>query len=172
MHYDFALVALALAGCAGPLGSHYEVVVDPAFAPDQVEAVAVTATDAWSGATAATFTASVGTCSGVADGVICVHASDAAAIYRIGGPTAAATTRTKRGTGARGDSGGLAGVDGGEVFLDAAHPAAQLAWEAEHEFGHAMGLEHTGAGTLMFAAEPGAAKTVTAADAAQWRGLR
>jgi hypothetical protein len=48
---------------------------------------------------------------------------------------------------------------------DAAHRQRVIA----HELGHAMGLQHTGPGTLMYPAANGGAMTVQPTDAAQWR---
>jgi hypothetical protein len=48
----------------------------------------------------------------------------------------------------------------------------QRAWAYKHELGHAIGLFHTGIGTLMYPEYAGASHNVTAADVAQYRMVR
>jgi matrixin len=174
-----SIVSIALLlGCNVVPGNEYEVEVDPSFSASATTAI-LAGLDDWSSKVPVTFHTIVTPCSGVHDHRICVHASDGATVDQesaaVGLPTGnAGVTRTVHGSGRRGDTGGISGVDGGETWLaiDRINDVpGNFQMVAAHEMGHAMGLvHHLSAQCLM---DPGnVSPTVANDDIDQWYFVR
>jgi hypothetical protein len=161
-----------LLGCNVVPGTAYEVDIDPAFTPDQVTAI-VAGLDQWHESVPVTFAPTIANCSGVHSGHICIHASTGAVVDQISGKSGLwGDTRTLHGSGARGDTGGLSGIDGGETWLALDRfPLQQLEVTSAHETGHAMGLVHHYTACLMNPHAP-ASQTVSDDDIDQWYYVR
>jgi hypothetical protein len=171
-------VSIALAmltttdACAAPrLGSEYTLYIDPGFSLSQQDVIVTVAAD-WEEHVPVHFFPVVAKCSGVNDGIICVHAATREQIKKVN-PAASNYTRYINGAGHRGDTGGWFGRDGGECFIDAGQPDIYFQPSVAHELGHAMGLEHQpDKGTVMYPGLDGISAWVTTEDAEQWRAIR
>jgi hypothetical protein len=159
MHISIAssisLLALLLAGC---VRDAYVIHPDPGVAPSVLDA-AQAAVEAWTAHVPVTIRLDGAPCGVVpAAGDVCLH------------PIAAIPSLPW-------EPGTLAGVTAfneiwiAEPLLERASPAQRQRLIA-HELGHAMGLLHTGPGTLMYPYASGGAMTVTPADVAQWYAVR
>jgi hypothetical protein len=176
MRLPVLLLALPLLatmiGCLpGTLASEYTVKISPNFTPDE-QYVIIAAADAWAAAIPELkMNVVITLCDALENGVICINPDTHADIVsRSGDPNAIETTHTESGLFADNTyTGGWGGKDGGQVFLDTAAP---LLIGAEHEMGHAMGLSHTGQGTVMCGNSRCATSDISAIDVAQWRAYR
>jgi hypothetical protein len=160
----FATILLAACGApppATPLGTTYEVVVDPAAGADAYAQMQQAAA-AWVAAIPElSLRVSQGPCPGVpARGVVCAAIADAAQ---------QAEEHAAAGPGVIDDTVSWPPDDSAQVWFFSTEPGAQA---AEHELGHAMGLVHTGPGTIMCAYTGGWPAGVTAADVTQFWALR
>jgi hypothetical protein len=160
---------LLVQGCGG-VGDSYAVYVDRRFTPNE-QAEALAALDSWEAAVPVHFTAVIGSCSGIHEGAICLHASDASEIAaRQSQPDGAGLGLTLRET-----TWGHV-VDGGEVFIDVPTIEGNYPTDFQrivaHEVGHAMQLEHDAFGNLMAAWATEDAPAPTCADAAEWYAVR
>ena len=157
------LSGCAGSGCAGPTtpGDHYLVEIDTSTVADWQVAVVVAAVDDWAAHVPVTLDVTQTACSGHAPHTICVHAATQE-------ETAShSPAYTSIGSTYYGDV-----EDGAEVWLDQDLVLSRFSQTATHELGHAMALEHTGAGSIMAPNEVEAAAHVTAVDVAQWLSLR
>lgn len=156
------LIALVLTGCAETPAGSYLVKVDPSFTPTEQAAV-FESVDQWRSATPAlSIAAELSTCDGAPDGRICVRPDHDAGPGLLG-----VTTREYWTT----PSGGEKADTALYVERIARHPGMFVA-AAAHELGHAMGLVHTGPGTVMCHDVGEMAMGVTDADAEQWKAVR
>ena len=151
------LAALLLGGCgARPYAEHYQVVIDPTFTDEESGRI-VSALDAWTTAVGVTFDVVYGTeCDGVDDRICVVPA-----VLRQG--LDGLTYRCNQ-------------TQGSVVWLDRIDvgPTGNREWYdyvLRHEFGHALGLLHTQAGTLMYKFI-GPDPTISCADRQQYWDLR
>jgi hypothetical protein len=159
--------ALCLSACtnAEPPPTEYSVAMDPAFTDDQTEAL-VAAFENWKTAVPELkLTYAIAACTSPAPQQVCVHPVTAppdASMEIIGetypGPSASANVY---------------------VFVDRMQPVGEATSESAlmqqtmaHELGHAMGMRHTAAGTLMAANAVQQSPTVTADDVAQFWSVR
>jgi hypothetical protein len=152
-----ALAACILAGCDPAPGHDYQLVIDPR----STDAEAASITDAMYSWVVILdgrlkVSSAIGTCHG-ADREICVHLATQAQIESLGGlPSALGRTL-------RSDM-----SDRADVYIRVTAGTRAIA----HELGHAMGLEHTQAGTLMCSDRGCAAFSPTCDDVAQWGTIR
>lgn len=157
---------IALSGCAVatngvPSAERTRVVVfvDPAFG-SQTEA-ALSAVDSWTQADPSlSLDVQIGACAS-GPSVVCIVSDPTE-------PGAGANGGNEVGVTARAADGSAVC----RIFVNQFGPAGAqapqaFAWAVAHELGHAMGLVHTGAGTLMAPTFAEAATAPTAADVAQ-----
>src|SRR5579863_7048633 len=153
-----AVLAVGVAACAQVVpGNHYTVYIDPAFTQGE-RAALIDGLQDWTSKVPVTYDVFIQGCSGFDNGVICTHRSDAAGVIAHGKNSHyLGVTGTNLGSGSRGDSGGMQGKDGGDVWLDMPLIYAQvdkypnlLSQTFNHEVGHAMGLNHHNTHALMF----------------------
>jgi predicted Zn-dependent protease len=151
------LTALACVGCVGPL-DHYRVTLDPSLSTAETDALTGALAD-WSAKTGHQdlFEVQMAPCDVAADrgepGAICIGHSDDLPADR-----SAELVKWTDGQGG--------------VIRMSDRASGILPQAAAHELGHAMGLVHTGEGTLMAPMPDEAAPSVTEADVAQWRSVR
>jgi hypothetical protein len=158
-------------------GDHYTVLLDPTFTEEEVQSALTGVDDLTGKIPELSLPIALSACVGTHPGVICVHRGmrpDIAAQdpYKVG------YTETYKGVGGRGDTGGVLGTDGGEVWIGVAmvaellpeYPLA-LPHAFEHELGHALGLKHH-VGAMMNADYKGASMTATCDDVAQYYYVR
>lgn len=168
------------AGCAKVIpGDHYTVYVDPTFT-DSERAAIIDGLQDWTSKVPVSFDVFIQACNGFDNGVICTHRSDTADVIAHHGRNCFGVTQAQVGSGTRGDSGGVDGKDGGEVWIDmqmvagaqASHPTI-LSQTFNHEVGHAMGLVHHTTYALMYPSlKPEGSTTVTCDDVGQWFYVR
>lgn len=165
-------VLLSFTSCGGR-GDFYTVYVDPAFTPAQDEAI-VAALESWEDAAPVSLQPVVGPCSGVHDGQVCIHASDHAGLMSRGAPTDEAV-----GLDAYREHIDGTRIDGGEIYIDVpafesvdGGIAGYFQQTVAHEVGHAMGLMHTGEGSLMAPLLQDGNGVPTCTDVLQWYALR
>jgi hypothetical protein len=159
-------LVFGLAGCsASPADSlDYAVLIDPSFAMDQQGAAAAGIEDWAAAVPQLKLTYATGTCGATpSPQQVCIQPE-----YAEPDPPVQVVGTTYRGA-----------EDSGTVYIfvnriDAmAGDAMGLTQQTvAHELGHAMGLQHTAAGTLMAADVSDQAPTVTAADVAQFWAIR
>lgn len=151
------------AGAASAWAMAYQVRIDPAFDADQVEAIA-SAAASWEAVVPVALDVVVATCSegSAPAGVVCIRPTMEAVLRAAhDGVNVGAWTYYQQNS-----ADVLAATDmpGGALYFQQA---------LAHELGHAMGLVHTGPGTVMYAIhDADMASGPTSADAAQWAALR
>ncbi len=151
----FTFVLLTLAGC---FGSSYTVRPDVGVASSVQSAARAGAAD-WEANTAAKITFSDVPCDGHrTGGMVCIHpVNGLPPLPWEPGVLLGVTVLT-------------------DMWLDEPKlegmPVEKAQWALAHELGHAMGLLHTGPGTLMYPYYEGAAHVVTPADVEQWKAMR
>ncbi len=162
----------ALAGCANAPPSAYVVTLDPSLG--SLAENALVATDEWRLAVSAlSLTVVMAPCRLQDDprGTICVMAV----------PTQPGEASDVEGQTGGGSCGGIGGSSSDRdrcwgivsVFPPASeHGDAESTRVIVHELGHAMGLSHTGPGTVMCHTSVCASLTVMPADVAQWQSVR
>jgi hypothetical protein len=176
-----AAFALGLLGCTG-YGDRYTVGIDPTFTPDQTEAVLDAVNDWESHVPELNLVLRLEYCSGIHDGLICIHPTDLRGIVSHGGSRGEiGVTDHVRGWNHVGH------IDGGDCYLDIEGivnqdlvttwhlrtPRAAIHQMTAHEMGHAMGLVHdVRLWTIMNAWFDLESATVTEIDVQQWRSLR
>ena len=167
------LALLLLPACASaPLASTYNVEIDNTFSADQTEQI-MAALDQWHAKTGATFAPVIKAVSPAQgdSGTIYIHHAMA---WEATSVDASAVAYTKTLPGALSPSnltGGIGGIDGGTVLM----PDLE-GWKFHtcvlHELGHAMGLHHDYAGTVMCRSAGCSAHDITESDVIQWRSYR
>lgn len=170
MRAAFALGLLALAACSSPLSDSYVVKLDPAFRGQELEAARAAMAD-WRANAPVLLAEEVGACTGESF-EICVRRAPVAEVERIaaehGDPTPAGAVKD-------GETHGPS-WPGGNSEVWVSYDAPDVGWSLRHTFaheiGHALGLRHTGEGTLMCAWVECAARNVTPADVEQYLAIR
>jgi hypothetical protein len=155
-----ALVALVLfsVGCSAQgLPTSYHVMIDPSVSPDVAQSV-LDAVQDWRAHVELEISVVSGRCSLAEDGYGSVCVISDAGPSPLGSDVEATTLQNGYGSAVQ------LWPDDWRTDI----PARVIA----HELGHAMGLVHTGPGTLMCASSDCAAVTITDADVAQWLALR
>ncbi len=163
----FLVAALALSACSNsaPPPTEYSVTMDPAFTADQTEALVAAFGDWEVAVPELKLSYAIATCGSPAPQQVCVHPITAPpdTPVEIIGETYP----------------GPAGSADVYVYVDRMQPVGAATSQAEllqqtmaHELGHAMGLHHTAAGTLMAADAVQQSPTVTADDVAQFWSVR
>ena len=150
----FLVLAHLLAGCANLApGNHYALTIDPTLSLED-QSTATEAAHAWVDALHGELTidVAIGACSSN-DREICVLPTYPG---RLMPGELANTTR-------------YFAWDRADTYIS---PDSTGLTTITHELGHAMGLVHTGPGTVMCFATGCAAERPTHADAAQWRQTR
>jgi hypothetical protein len=150
------IAALALIGC---FGSDYTTHLDTGFAPSVLAATKAAAAD-WEANVPVKITVADGACppGAHANGLICMHpVALLPSLPWEPGITLGFTILTDMWI--------------AETLAEKMSPAL-LQRLIAHEMGHAMGLEHTGPGTLMDPYSDEGALTVQPADAQQWLNIR
>jgi predicted Zn-dependent protease len=161
--FTLLTAAVLLTGCQFKFGSHYQVKIDPNFSADQQDQV-FHSIEKWQdvSSNSVTFNTVIASCNIANDkNEICVHASSQAQINSLSG-----TDNYSGYTEAEGNNSDV------YIPLDTLQPGAIFLTTIEHELGHALGLVHTGKGTVMCASSTCAAPEVTCADIQQYDSLR
>lgn len=154
-------VGACLLGCQpAPPGEQYGVFLDPAFTTSQQQVI-LTALDAWTQATGVSF--SLTNACAPTDYQICLHPVSADQLHRQD-PTFAGvpTGLTYRDYGSQSSQVWLLSSLGEKWWLE----------NTEHEIGHALGLEHTESGTLMYAYLGTNSGIIVCQDQQQYAALR
>lgn len=162
VHRTFVLAAfLLLYGCGGKLARPFEytAAIDPAFAPDEVQAITA-ALDNWNASVPnLSVTYTIASCDSPGPQQVCFQPINAPpdTMDDVVGETEPTAS------------------EGATVLLYVARMQASrydfsalLQQTAAHEMGHAMGLKHTATGTLMAAYVQDQTPAVTSADVTQF----
>ncbi len=154
-----------LMGCLAKPSWHYDVEIDSAFTPDQIDLI-YQALDNWQ-------TVSQGQASFTVTRVTdnpCQHQNNHSFCF---------TSTTLDVVQSRCNKSGISGCtvystlhDSAVISIETEYNSSYLLQELQHETGHAMGLKHTGPGTIMCADASCAAKTVQCADVHQYEDIR
>lgn len=173
-----ALSSIVSMGCANVIpGNNYTVMLDPAFTSDELASADAAIQDWRNNIPQLTLNVVIQTCAGIHSGEICVHRgiSDGAS------PNALGDTLFVEGKDARGDTGGINGIDGAEIWVDTVFAATMIPQgfplaiqnTFAHEIGHSLSLRHhDGITALMNCDIQGASPTVTCDDVRQYLWIR
>jgi predicted Zn-dependent protease len=150
---------LALPACRAQRTLEYSAVIDPAFTTDQMAEITA-AVDDWRAAVPELrVTSSIAACDSPSPQQVCVHPVHAP-------PDPADDVVGTTHLGSRDSASVLIYVD--RILATGMDVHALTTRTAAHELGHAMGLHHSNAGTLMAAYVPEQAQSVTNADVDQF----
>lgn len=140
----------AVAGCSAPTpGKSYTIMLDPDTLPDSYMEYVVRGAEMWLPEVLVLQEhIVVQKCSGLHNGIICIHGSYQ--FSQFPNANELGICRYMVGQGAKGDTSGWNGIDGGEIWLDLSNldgyltlgNTAVISQTAGHEIGHCMGLEH------------------------------
>jgi hypothetical protein len=159
-HPALLLIAiLALLGCRAARTLEYSAAIDPAFTAEQMEEIAAAVDDWKTSVPELRVTSTIAACDSPSAQQVCVHPVHAA-------PDPADDVVGTTHTGIRDSATVLIYVDRIQATGMDVHALTEKT--AAHELGHAMGLRHSTAGTLMAAYVPEQAQTVTEADVTQF----
>jgi hypothetical protein len=155
--------ALSSSACVAAPAMAYSVTWDPSFTSDQLDALISGVADWQAAVPGLRVASSIGSCASPSSDQVCVHPEHAP-------PDPA---HDVVGTTYPGDS------DESTILIYVDRIQA-TGWEVEslirqtmaHEMGHALGLRHTGRGTLMAPEVPDQAHSVTPADVQQFWAVR
>jgi hypothetical protein len=153
------LAMFAVPACRATRTLDYSAAIDPAFTPDQMDEVAGAVDDWKASVPELRVTTSIAACDSPSPQQVCVHP-----VHAPRDPADDVVGTTHLGSG---DSATvLIYVD--RILATGMDIHALTRRTAAHELGHAMGLHHTSAGTLMAAYVPEQAQSVTNADVDQF----
>jgi hypothetical protein len=148
----FALLLISgLAFGSNALSPHYQIY----NVEGDIDADVTQATRDWARATPASFTFRSVTCEGIKEGRICIHiiTDDEFASFGLDDNTLGITYTRPH-------------TSGAEVWVRSSIPGFSRVVTIRHELGHAMGLHHSGPGTLMAPSLDTGSTTITIDDVA------
>jgi hypothetical protein len=164
LHRLLVMVAISiLPGCSSEPAPAFAVSIDPGFTMDQVDAITA-AVDDWKAAVPQMhMTYAIATCGAPWAQDICMSPA-----HSPTDPTNDVVGFTSRGAA----DNGMVSIYVNRIDAMGGDARALTQQTAAHELGHAMGLQHAAAGTLMAALVDDQAETVTPADVAQFWAVR
>lgn len=164
----YALALLLLPGCGNVIGSDYHIVIDPNLSlADQ--SAAIEAAQNWEQALGGELnfnSISISSCLGERREICVLASSDSFIIAHNGNNKEIGLTVRQW------------YLDRADIYLPLdsdqkqCNSASCMLQNLTHEMGHAMGLAHTQAQTVMFWINGNASSTITCDDIAQWMELR
>lgn len=156
------LPACAATPASGP-GMTYSVAIDPSFTTDEAEAITA-GIESWSAAVPQLHvTYAIAACSSPAPNQVCMHPNSSPP-----DPTDDIVGDTQL----EGDDNSTVLIYVARIDAAMASPSGLVQQTAAHEMGHAMGLKHSGTGTLMAADVMNQSPVVTTADIGQFWSVR
>jgi hypothetical protein len=163
----FTALVLGLPACAATPaaspGLTYSVAIDPAFSTTETEAITA-GIESWNAAVPQLHvTYAIAACDSPGPDQVCMHPNSAPP-----NPTDDIVGDTQ----SDGDDNSTILIYVDRIEAAEASPTGLIQQTAAHEMGHAMGLKHTAAGTLMAAYVMDQASSITPADIAQFWSLR
>jgi hypothetical protein len=165
------LAALAaLTGCAHPMGDHYHIVVSPRFSLQIQDEILRTAGPSWAAASKSiSFDYVVSDCDEhTFPGEICYMPATQHEVAEM-----CSTSPTSVGCTIRDESTDSAYTKLSDTAANGHRLTSDERMRIEqHELGHALGLEHTGAGTIMCATTDCEPDSVTCQDVEQFWSVR